>query len=172
MNWPNRLTLIRIGMIPAYLLLMTGDLPWMRIAAAAVFFVASLTDFLDGYIARKYNQITNMGKFLDPIADKLLVLSALVWLAYERSVSPWLVIVVMAREFVVSGLRLVAASKGDVLAAGTLGKIKTVSQMALVMALTLGIRPLVPPLSWAVGLITLWSGADYVYQNRHTLREV
>lgn len=172
MNLPNRLTLLRIGMIPVYLFLMTGGLPWMRIAAAVVFFVASVTDFLDGYIARKYRMVTNMGKFLDPIADKLLVLCALVWLTYERSVSPWLVIIVMAREFVVSGLRLVAALRGEVLAAGMLGKIKTVSQMALVLTLTVGFRWLVPPLSIAVGLITVWSGAEYVYQNRHALREV
>jgi CDP-diacylglycerol--glycerol-3-phosphate 3-phosphatidyltransferase len=140
MNLPNKLTLLRIILIPVFIIvLMTG----YYYISAVIFIVASATDALDGHIARKYNLITNFGKIMDPLADKLLVVSALICLVELGDVAGWMVIVILAREFTVTGLRAVAAAQGIVIAAGWSGKIKTVLQMIAVPALLLKNWPFV-----------------------------
>ena len=129
MNWPNRLSILRILCVPLLTLLFSISAPWCRWAAAAVFALASLTDFLDGHLARKNQWITVFGKFIDPVADKLLVLSTFVLLLSRELIPAWMVILILARELSVDGLRLIAISNGKVIAAGPLGKIKTASQM-------------------------------------------
>ncbi len=175
MNLPNKLTLARTALIPVMVALMYLPGAWCRWAAVAVFALASLTDWLDGRIARSRNLVTDFGKFLDPVADKVLVLSAMVMLEHLELLPAWCVLAVAARELAVDGLRLVAATKGKVIAAGWLGKIKTTSQMILILAL-MALR--VPADShWAlmamtvwVALITLWSGVDYFLKNRENLK--
>ena len=123
MNLPNKLTILRACMIPVFVVLALQTPLWAQIAAAAVFALASFTDYLDGHIARKHNLVTNFGKFMDPIADKLLVMSAFVVLVAQGRMPSWACIIVLGREFVISGFRLVAADAGRVIAAGPLGKI-------------------------------------------------
>ena len=137
MNLPNKLSMLRICMIPIFVIFALMDAAWAQYAALAVFALASLTDMLDGKIARARNLVTNFGKFIDPIADKLLVMSALVVLTAQGRMPAWVCIVMLAREFAISGLRLIAVENGRVIAAGMLGKIKTVTQMAAVMLLLL-----------------------------------
>lgn len=129
MTTANKLTILRVVMIPAYIILMLLDFPGHKWIALGVFILASLTDFLDGHIARKYNQITTFGKFMDPLADKLLVTAALILFVQWRQVPAWIAIIILAREFGVTALRLVAASDGTVIAAGISGKVKTFSSM-------------------------------------------
>ena len=135
MNLPNKLTLIRFALIPVFVLLMYFENLWCQLAAAFVFIGASITDYLDGNIARKNNLVTNFGKFADPIADKLLVMSAMVILVAQNRMPAWICVVMLAREFIISGFRLVAAGKGTVIAAGMTGKIKTVTQMVAIVML-------------------------------------
>ncbi len=143
----------------------------LRIAAFVIFCGASFTDFLDGHIARKYHLVTDFGKFMDPLADKLLVCSALILLTAEGSLAAWIVIVIIAREFIISGFRLVAADNGIVIAASWWGKCKTVSQMLLCMVLILPGMPLIlgdkvtSVLTWAALLLTVISLADYMRKN-------
>ena len=182
MNLPNKLSLLRICMIPFFVVFALMSPQWAQLAALAVFCIASLTDMLDGQIARKYNLVTNFGKFIDPIADKLLVMSALVVLTGQGRMPSWVCIVMLAREFIISGLRLVASDAGRVIAAGRLGKIKTVTQMTAVIALLLltpvsgsGLlgRPGVTAaniIMYAAAFMTLWSGADYVVKNKDVLK--
>ena len=172
MNLPNRLTLLRIALEPVYLLLLW--LPAYDWLALAVFVAASLTDTLDGRIARARGLITNFGKFMDPIADKLLTHTAFIMLTAMGRLDVVSCIIFIAREFVVSGLRLVAVEQGHVIAAGMSGKVKTVLQMALVMALTarLDLRGLGLPvrlLTLATAAMTLYSMVEYVWQNRAVL---
>ena len=130
MNLANKLTMIRIFLVPVFLIFITvKDIPYGSIIATVIFIIASLTDQLDGHIARSRNQITNFGKFMDPLADKLLVTAALVSLVELKLVAGWAVVIILAREFAVSGLRTLAASDGIVIAASWWGKIKTVTQM-------------------------------------------
>ena len=129
MNLPNKLTLLRIIMIPVFVVLLYLDFPFNNLVALAVFILASITDTLDGYIARKYNLITDFGKFLDPIADKLLVFSALLILLQQNTVNIWFVFIILLREFLVSALRMVASANGVVIAADKLGKWKTATTM-------------------------------------------
>ncbi len=163
MTTASKITLARVALIPVFMLVLLLGYNW---AALAIFAVASLTDFVDGYIARHYNQVSDFGKFLDPLADKLLVLAAMLIFVQWGRMPSWAVMVVLAREFAVSGLRMVAASSGKVLAAGFSGKVKTFSTMVglcVMMAL-----PLVW-LDWVVtGVIvvtTLYSGIEYFVQN-------
>lgn len=169
MNLPNKLTLIRIVMIPLCLLLWAAGQPLL---SAVVFCLAAITDFLDGHIARKQNIVTVFGKFADPVADKILVLTAMIFLCAGGRLPAWAVSVVAARELLVDGLRMVAAGKGSVIAAGWLGKIKTTLQYFCVVS-----GMLLPQGHWitlvlaiAMSVMTVWSGAQYVWAHRDVLK--
>ena len=189
MNLPNKLTLVRIALIPVFVLLMYFENLWCQLAAALIFIAASITDYLDGEIARKNNLVTNFGKFADPIADKMLVMSAFIMLVAQGRMPAWVCIIFLAREFAVSGFRLVAAGGGKVIAAGMLGKIKTVTQMIAAVALILFVpcnRTMDAMLGWfgdfgqvianimmyVMTVMTVWSGADYIYKNRHFIKDM
>lgn len=173
MNLPNKLTVMRVILIPFYvaLILIGRDSLSLRIAADAIFIAASVTDFLDGRIARKYNLITTFGKFMDPLADKLLVCSALICLLELDEIPAWIVIIIIAREFIISGMRLVAAEKGIVLAAGWWGKFKTTFQMLMIIVMTVNIGNEIliitgQVLMWIALALTLISMCDYLIKNR------
>ena len=177
MNLPNKLTVLRICMIPffvAALLYEGGASQNMRILADVLFIAASLTDLLDGKIARKYNLVTNFGKFMDPLADKLLVCSALICLIELGQLPAWVVIIIISREFIISGFRLVAADNGIVIAASYWGKFKTVCQMTAVILLIFNIPSLalLTNIVLAVAVVlTVVSLADYIVKNRKVLTE-
>lgn len=176
MNVSNKLTILRILLIPVMIVLMYLPTPGCRYAALAVFCIASMTDFLDGYLARKNGWITDFGKFLDPLADKFLVLSALAVFCESHLVPAWFLLIILFRELSVDGLRLIAVTKGKVIAASKLGKIKTVSQILLIIWLFLsGHAVYTDLLSWILGLfvplMTIISGADYFLKNRSALSE-
>ncbi len=167
LNLPNKLTLLRMALVPVYLVLLACG--W-DILALLVFAAASLTDMLDGRIARSRNLVTNFGKFMDPIADKLLTHTAFIMLCSMGRLNVVACIIFIAREFVVSGLRLVAVEQGHVIAAGMSGKIKTVLQMALAMLLTLTSGNLLTDVVMlAAAAMTLYSMGEYVWQNRAVL---
>lgn len=164
MTTASKITLVRVVMIPVFMvLLLLGH----NIAALAVFIVASCTDFVDGYIARHYNQVSNFGKFLDPLADKLLVISCMVIFIQWGRMPAWAVMIVLTREFAVTGLRLVAVESGRVIAAGWLGKIKTASTMVglCVMLLFTGYRALDWLVTVVIVVTTLVSGIEYFMKN-------
>lgn len=171
MNLPNKLTVTRVLAVPFIIAALYLNTQWSNIAATILFCIASFTDFLDGYLARKNKIVTDFGKLLDPIADKLLVLSALIMLIHCKLMVAWPVILILARELAVDGLRSIAASKGLVIAAGKLGKIKTCSQIALILWLMIGRIPVcehivgIILMSW-VCIITLWSGVEYFIGNK------
>ncbi len=170
MNLPNQLTLLRIALIPVCLLLWAlGQPVW----AAAVFALAAFTDFLDGYIARKRHIVTVFGKFADPVADKILVLTAMIFLAADGRIPAWAVCVVAARELMVDGLRLVAVGEGNVIAAGWLGKIKTTLQFFCVLSAMLLEKGhgLTLALTIAMAVMTVLSGAQYFWASRSVFRE-
>lgn len=177
MNLPNKLTVLRVLMIPffvAALLWDNGGSQTLRWAAALIFVAASLTDFLDGKIARKYNLVTNFGKFMDPLADKLLVCSALICLIQLGQLPAWMVIVIISREFIISGFRLVASDNGVVIAASYWGKFKTTFQMIAVILLIVDIRALKTVTDicvWIALALTLISLADYLKKNYKILTE-
>jgi CDP-diacylglycerol--glycerol-3-phosphate 3-phosphatidyltransferase len=177
MNLPNKLTVLRICMIPffvAALLYESGADQTMRIIANVIFITASLTDLLDGKIARKYGLVTNFGKFMDPLADKLLVCSALICLIQLGQLPAWVVIVIISREFIISGFRLVAADNGIVIAASYWGKFKTVFQMTAVVLLIFNIPPLsvlTSAVLWIAVILTVVSLVDYVAKNIKVLTE-
>lgn len=164
MNLPNKLTIVRIILVPVFLLIASLDFKSSQYICAAVFVIASLTDSLDGYIARKTNQVTTFGKFMDPLADKLIVTSALVMLVQYHTVPAWAVVIIIAREFAITGLRTLAVSNGIVLAAGPWGKAKTVTQIVAITFALLKL-PFYMGLFWAAVLITLYSGIDYIVKN-------
>lgn len=171
MNLPNKLTVTRILAVPFIIVALYLNTAWSNIAATVLFCIAAFTDFLDGYLARKNKIVTDFGKLLDPVADKLLVLSTLIMLTDCKLMIAWPVILILARELSVDGLRLIAASKGSVIAAGKLGKIKTVSQIVLILWLMITRIPVADHvigiilLSW-VCIITFWSGVDYFCRNK------
>ncbi len=175
MNLPNKLSLVRMGLIPVMVALMYPGTTLCNLLAAAVFGAAAFTDFLDGHIARKNGIVTDFGKFIDPVADKLLNLSAFIMLIHVGLMPAWAVVIILARELCVDGLRMVAVGNGQVIAAGKLGKIKTVSQIALVLFLMLNRLPALSHwfsallLIWVL-VITLWSGADYFIKNGACLK--
>ena len=177
MNLPNKLTLARVIMVPffvAALLYREGDSTPARMLALGLFLVASFTDFLDGYIARKYQLITNFGKFMDPLADKLLVCSALICLIPLGELPAWYVVILIGREFVISGFRLVAADHNIVIAASIFGKAKTASQMIMIILLLLQIPALafVNQIFIVLSLVlTILSLVDYVYKNHRVISE-
>ncbi|MGN8644933.1 CDP-diacylglycerol--glycerol-3-phosphate 3-phosphatidyltransferase [Gracilibacillus sp. HCP3S3_G5_1] len=188
MNIPNRITLSRIMLIPIFILLLSypfdwgiwnvGDesIPIAHLVAVIIFAIASATDWLDGYYARKYQLVTNLGKFLDPMADKLLVSAAFILLVALEMAPAWVVIVIISREFAVTGLRLVAAGEGVVLAAGQLGKFKTVLQILAIIFLLLQNVPFAMIglpidiiLLYAALIITIVSGVEYFVKNWHVM---
>lgn len=177
MNLPNKLTVTRVILIPFFvfaLLYQGGENQTFRWVAAAVFIVASLTDLLDGKIARKYNLVTNFGKFMDPLADKLLVCSALICLIELNQLPAWMVIVIISREFIISGFRLVASDNGVVIAASYWGKFKTTFQMFAVILLILdmpALSVLTTLFVWAAFALTLISLVDYIAKNYKILTE-
>lgn len=190
MNLPNKITMSRIFLIPIFIIILsipidwgewsigTTTLPVTHFIGGLIFLIASLTDWLDGYYARKYNLITNMGKFLDPLADKLLVSAAFILLVELDLVAAWIVIVIISREFAVTGFRLVAAGEGVVLAASNMGKLKTVSQILAIAFLLLHNFPFsylgipIDIITVYIALIlTVWSGVDYFMKNWHVLRD-
>ncbi len=178
MNLPNKLTVLRMIMIPFFLVaLMVDDIPYGKWIALALFIIASLTDMLDGKIARKYNLITNFGKFMDPLADKLLVCSAMIALIEIGRIPAWVVIVIIAREFIISGFRLVASDAGIVIAAGWWGKVKTVVQMVMVIVLICDfggevICIIENILIYAALALTIISLIDYLVKNKSVLSDV
>ncbi len=188
MNLPNKITVSRIFLIPVFLIFLLAPLPLgeteiagtillnSQLIATAIFIFASVTDWIDGYIARKHNLVTNLGKFLDPLADKLLVTSAFVSLVELGAAPAWIVVVILSREFAVTGLRLVASSEGEVLAASNLGKLKTWIQIiAIIMLLIENVPfeaigfPFATICLWAALIITVYSGWDYFSKNKEVL---
>ncbi|WP_188205867.1 CDP-diacylglycerol--glycerol-3-phosphate 3-phosphatidyltransferase [Alkalibacillus aidingensis] len=190
MNIPNKITISRIFLIPIFILLLVVpfewgilnigeyDLPFAHLLAGILFIVASLTDWVDGYYARKYNLVTNIGKFLDPLADKLLVSAALICLVELGLAPAWVVIIIISREFAVTGLRLVAAGEGIVLAASQMGKLKTMLQISSAAFLLLHHFPF-SYIGFPIGTILLYlavvvtviSGIDYFKKNWHVMRD-
>lgn len=194
MNLPNKITMIRICMIPLMVIIpylniqggypILGGLTYSNLIITILFLLASITDFLDGYLARKHNLVTTFGKFLDPIADKLLVLSALMMLVESSIIPAWIPIIIAAREFIVSGIRMLAAGEGNVIAASWLGKVKTVSQMVAITFAFIGNQAflaflvkdlvgseLILNVLMSLGMIvsvvaTIWSGMDYFMKSR------
>ncbi len=176
MNLPNKLTVLRVIMIPFFVLFMLTDLAGAasKYIALAIFCVASFTDFLDGYLARRDNLVTNFGKFMDPLADKLLVCSALICLIPR--LPAWIVLIIIAREFIISGFRLVASDNGIVIAASYWGKFKTVSHMAMVILMILDfqshIMQFITGVVVGLGLaLTIVSLVDYVWKNKQVLTQ-
>ena len=173
MNLPNKLTILRMILIIPFLLVLYLDVPYATYWALGIFIVASLTDMLDGKIARKRNLITDFGKFMDPLADKMLVTAAMVWFVEIGQMAGWALLVVLLREFAVSGLRMVASDKGRVIAAGWSGKIKTASTMVCVVLMFLPIPSVVTTICvWVIVLTTLYSGVEYFVKNRDVLRDL
>lgn len=182
MNLPNKLTIFRVILIPFFIVfLMIPDMPflpsaeWGKWIAFGIFILASLTDLLDGKIARKYHLITDFGKFMDPLADKLLVCSALICLIELQRIPAWMVVIIIAREFVISGFRLIAADNGVVIAASYWGKFKTTFQMVAVCLLILDIpqlRILTQVILWIAVLLTVVSLIDYLIKNKNVMKDV
>ncbi|SFA73079.1 MULTISPECIES: CDP-diacylglycerol--glycerol-3-phosphate 3-phosphatidyltransferase [unclassified Bacillus (in: firmicutes)] len=185
MNLPNKITISRILLIPLFLLIMLvpdwgnmnflgAEMPVAHFVGALIFILASVTDWVDGYYARKYDLVTNLGKFLDPLADKLLVSAALIVLVELHLAPSWIVIIIISREFAITGLRLVLAGEGEVVAANMLGKIKTWAQIVAISALLLHntiFELMAIPFDmislWVAMLFTIWSGWDYFAKNKH-----
>ena len=172
MNTANKLTILRVVMIPAFLLVLYLDVPYANYWALAIFAAASVTDTLDGYIARHYNQITDFGKFMDPLADKCLVTAAMLWFVEVGQMPGWALLVVIIREFGVSGLRMVAVDKGRVIAAGWSGKVKTAATMVCIILMLLPLPEIVNQIGTAViVLTTIYSGVEYFMKNADVLAE-
>ena len=172
MNTANKLTILRVVMIPAFLLVLYLNVPYANYWALAIFAAASITDTLDGYIARDYNQITDFGKFMDPLADKCLVTAAMLWFVEVGQMPAWALLIVIVREFGVSGLRMVAADKGRVIAAGWSGKVKTAATMVCIILMLLPLPEIVNQIGTAViVLTTIYSGVEYFMKNADVLAE-
>lgn len=171
-NTANYLTIARVVMIPIFLVLMYLDFPGSRYWALGVYIVACLTDWVDGYIARHYNQVSDFGKFMDPLADKCLVMAALCCFVAEGSVAAWILAVVLVREFAVSGMRMVAVEKGRVIAAGWSGKVKTASTMVCICLILFGIPHVLNLICQGVILVTtVYSGVEYFCQNLDVFKD-
>lgn len=177
MNLANKITIFRVFLVPVFMLVLYSNIPYSTYIAAAVFIFASLTDTLDGYIARSRNMITDFGKFIDPLADKMLVSAALISLVELGKIPGWVVVVIIAREFTITGFRVIAASGGITIAASSLGKIKTVTQLIAIILLLINNYPFI-----LIGLpfdiimlyislfFTVLSGVDYIYKNKSALK--
>ncbi|MDF2609321.1 MAG: CDP-diacylglycerol--glycerol-3-phosphate 3-phosphatidyltransferase [Lachnospiraceae bacterium] len=179
MNLPNKITIIRICMIPLFLILyleLIPGIPYSNYIAGIVFILASLTDALDGHIARKHNLITNFGKFMDPLADKLLVSAALICFVEYKLIPAWIIIIIISREFIISGFRLVASDNGVVIAASYWGKFKTTAQMIMSILLIFNIQNDVFNIFEQIFIylsliLTVISLGDYLYKNKNVLKE-
>ena len=170
MNTANKLTLCRVVMIPIFIVLLYLEFAGHLWVALAVFILASITDFVDGYVARHYNQVTDFGKFMDPLADKLLVMSAVVWFVEVGWMPAWACFVVIARELAVTGLRLVAVEQGLVIAAGKSGKVKTASTMVCICLLLAIPNETLRLVCVVVILVTtVYSGVEYFVKNRQVI---
>ena len=176
MNLPNKLTLLRVCLIPVFLILYPYHLfgePVSRYMALGVFIIASLTDFLDGYIARSRNLVTNFGKLMDPMADKLLVSAAFIAMVQIGSLPAWVVIIIISREFLITGFRMLALERSLVIAASPMAKWKTASQMILIILVLLGFIPSI--ILWIViGIVTaltIISAVDYILKNKNVMTE-
>ena len=174
MNLPNKLTMFRVILIPVFIIVLMAGVfsePLNRYIGVAVFCIASFTDYLDGNIARKYNLVTNFGKFMDPLADKLLVSSALICMIELGMLPAWIVIIIISREFIITGFRLIAVENGVVIAASWCGKIKTVMQMAMIIDVMLCMNYLIGMVLIALATIfTVISGVDYIVKNIGVLK--
>lgn len=177
MNLPNKITVFRILMIPFFVACMLiKEIPYHEIIAGVIFIIAALSDLVDGKIARRFNLVTNFGKFMDPLADKLLVQSALLCFVANGLLPAWIAIVIMSREFIISGFRLVAADKGIVIAAGYMGKLKTVFQMVMSVMLIFHFSHPVwlateQIFIWGSLILTIVSLVDYFIKNKDVLKE-
>ena len=176
MNLPNKITFIRVLLVPVFIIMFYVDIANNQIYAGLIFVIAALTDSLDGYIARKNNLVTNLGKFIDPLADKLLVSAALILLVESGTIPGWVVITIIAREFAITGFRIIAASEGVTIAASSLGKFKTITQLIAITLLLFDniiFRNFNIPMDQIflyISLVfTILSGIDYIYKNRNTL---
>ncbi|HWR62048.1 MAG TPA: CDP-diacylglycerol--glycerol-3-phosphate 3-phosphatidyltransferase [Clostridia bacterium] len=179
MNLANKITLLRIFMIPVFLVFMLVDFAYHMEAALAVFILASLTDKLDGHLARKYNMITDFGKFMDPLADKLLVTGAFLVLIQLGRIEAWIVFVILAREFAVTGLRSLAAAQDVIIAASNYGKMKTVTQIITIIILlldnypfSLAGFPMDTVMVYVTLVITILSGLDYFIKNKRVIMQM
>jgi len=172
MNLPNKLTILRVFLVPVFVVFMLTDLggSYSNWIALVIFVAASLTDSLDGYLARKNNLVTNFGKFMDPLADKLLVCSALICLMELNRVPAWMVLIIIAREFIISGFRLVASDAGVVIAASYWGKFKTISQVVMIIALLIEF-PYAFIFSWIAVILTVVSLVDYIVKNVNVIKK-
>ncbi|MBQ1924355.1 MAG: CDP-diacylglycerol--glycerol-3-phosphate 3-phosphatidyltransferase [Lachnospiraceae bacterium] len=172
MNLPNKLTMLRIIMIPFFVFFLLSEIPGKDIIALVIFCAASLTDLADGKIARKYNLVTDFGKFMDPLADKLLVCSALICLVDLGRIPSWVVVIIVAREFAISGFRLIAADNGIVIAASYWGKFKTTFQMIMIILMILNIEKLsilTALMMWVALALTIISMCDYIMKNKQVI---
>ncbi|TCO79884.1 CDP-diacylglycerol--glycerol-3-phosphate 3-phosphatidyltransferase [Marinisporobacter balticus] len=177
MNLANKLTLARIILVPIFMIVLLNKIPYGMYIAAIIFTIAAITDTLDGYVARSRNQITKFGKFMDPLADKLLVTAALVCLVEMGKLPAWIVVVIISREYTISILRAIAASEGIVIAASGWGKLKTITQIIAIISILLNNYPFSLinfPFStimlWVAVILTIVSGVDYLYLNRKVLK--
>ena len=173
MNLPNKLTIFRVILIPFFVVLLLFDITaYDKWIALAIFIVASLTDFLDGHIARKNNLVTNFGKFMDPLADKLLVCSAMICMVELSRIPAWVVIIIIAREFIISGFRLVASDNGVVIAASYWGKFKTTFQILMICLMIADLPPLAlvtQIVMWVAVALTVVSLVDYLIKNKDVM---
>lgn len=177
MNLANKLTLLRIFLVPIFMFVLLIRIPYGEYIAAAIFIIAASTDGLDGYIARKRKQITNFGKLMDPLADKLLITAALISLVELRIIAGWIAFVIIGREFFVTGLRTIAAAEGVIIAASKLGKIKTITQIVAIALLLLNDFPFSllhlsfgKYVMYLAVFFTLWSGIDYFLKAKKSLK--
>ena len=178
MNLPNQLTIFRVILIPFFVFFLLAPYfeGYGNFIAVAIFIIASFTDFLDGYLARKHNLVTNFGKFMDPLADKLLVSSALICLIEKGLLASWIVVIIISREFIISGFRLIASDNGVVIAASYWGKFKTVFQMLMVITLILNFpipafQMLGTIFTYIALALTVISLVDYVIKNKNVLKD-
>lgn len=176
MNLPNKLTIFRVILIPFFVFFMLAPnmTGYNNYIAVAIFIVASLTDMLDGKIARKYNLVTNFGKFMDPLADKLLVCSAMICLIQTGQLAAWIVVIIIAREFIISGFRLIASDNGVVIAASYWGKFKTTFQMVMICLMIANIEALsvlTTIVMWVALVLTVVSLVDYLMKNKDVLKD-
>lgn len=173
MNLPNKLTVLRILLIPVFMVVLYWGFPGANYVALVLFILASLTDLLDGKIARARNLVTDFGKFADPLADKMLVTAAMLWFVEIGQMPAWALLIVICREFAVSGLRMLASDAGRVIAAGWSGKVKTASTMACVVLMFLPIPAVVNAVCvWVIVLTTLYSGVEYFMKNKDVFQSM